>query len=422
MLIRKAYKFRLKPTEEQVRIMHTYSGHCRFLWNKALFLNLSRLDNPIPFIKKAPIMNYYELSGWLTKWKTSEEWSFLKECPSCCLQQKLKDLDKAFKDGFDKKQPLKRMPKFKKRGMGDSFRFPAPKDIKIENRRIKLPASKELAIGWMNFYKSQSIEGRIRNATISRKNDKWYLSIQVEIDVVDPKHKSGKILGVDLGIKKFLARSDGQYEDGIHTYKKAEKKISRLQKRIAKKKKFSKNWNKKKVKLQKIHSKICNTRRDFQHKLSTDLSKSHAMIVVERLKIKNMSKSSKGSLEKPGKNVRAKSGLNKSILDQGWFEFKRQLKYKLEWLGGEFLEVDPKYTSQKCSSCLSTNKENRQTQSNFCCVKCGHSENADINAAKNILAAGHAVLAFGENALAVSVNKEPLGIRNRVRSRNLVLA
>ncbi|MDN3508656.1 MAG: transposase, partial [Candidatus Neptunochlamydia sp.] len=105
--------------------------------------------------------------------------------------------------------------------------------------------------------------------------------------------------------------------------------------------------------------KICNIRRDFQHKLSTNLSKNHAMIVTEALKISNMSKSASGTIETPGKNVRAKSGLNRSILDQGWSEFKRQLKYKLEWLRGVYVEVNPSYTSQKCSSCSNIDKKSR---------------------------------------------------------------
>jgi putative transposase len=115
------------------------------------------------------------------------------------------------------------------------------------------------------------------------------------------------------------------------------------------------------------------------------------MIVVEDLKITNMSKSAKGTIDRPGSRVKAKSGLNKSILDQGWGEFKRQLSYKLEWLGGIFLKVCPQYTSQRCSACGFTEKENRLSQSIFSCISYSYTENAETNAAKNILAAGHAV-------------------------------
>ena len=131
------------------------------------------------------------------------------------------------------------------------------------------------------------------------------------------------------------------------------------------------------------------------------------MIVIEDLKIRNMSKSAKGTSEKHGKRVKAKSGLNKSILDQGWYEFRRQLEYKQAWRGGYVIAIPPQYTSQRCSCCGHVSRDNRTTQAKFECVECGHSENADINAARNILAAGHAVLACGETAqLGYSMKQE----------------
>jgi len=406
MIVRKAFKFRLKPRDDQLQKMHEYSGHCRFLWNKILSMNLERLES------KHKLIWYHESCRWLTLWKKSEEYGFLKEAPVHCLQQKMKDLDKAFKDAFDKKQPLKRIPKFKRRGLNDSFRFPAPKAIKVENRRIKLPK-----LGWMGFHKSQSIEGTIKNATILRRDGKWYISIQVEQEVNQQVHPEKSAIGIDLGVKKFVTCSDGSYFDPVNSFKKLQTKLAKAQKRLSKKKKFSENWKKQKIKIQKIHSKIGNTRRDFQHKLSTNLSKKHAMIVTEALKISNMSKSAGGTTGNPGKNVRAKSSLNRAILDQGWSEFKRQIKYKLEWLGGVYVEVNPAYTSQKCSSCEheKIDKNSRISQSKFCCTICGHTENADINAAKNILAAGHVVLACGEDALAAFMKQEPLNMGDLVQ-------
>ena len=403
MIVRKAFKFRLKPNDDQQQKMHEYSGHCRFLWNKLLGMNLERLEN------KHKLIWYREADYFSKLWKQSEEYGFLKDAPSHSLQQKMKDLDKAFKDAFDKKQPLKRIPKFKRRGVGDSFRFPDPKSIQVENRRIKLPK-----LGWMGIHKSQSIEGIIKNATVTKCAGKWYISIQVEQEVNQQAHPENGAIGVDLGVKKFVACSNGEYFDSINAFKNLQIKLAKTQKRLTKKKKFSENWKKQKSKIQKIHSKICNTRRDFQHKLSTHLSKNHAMIVTEGLKIRNMSKSASGTAEKPGKNVRAKSGLNKVVLDQSWSEFKRQIKYKLKWMGGIYVEVNPSYTSQKCSSCSNIDKKSRISQSKFCCISCGHTENADINAAKNILAAGHVVLACGEDALAASMKQEPLNMGDLV--------
>ena len=130
--------------------------------------------------------------------------------------------------------------------------------------------------------------------------------------------------------------------------------------------------------------------------------------MVEDLKILNMSKSAAGTIELPGKNVKAKSGLNKSLLDQSFGEFKRQLNYKLGWQGGMLVHINPQYTSQKCHVCGSIDKANRKSQSEFVCIACHHTDNADINAAKNILAAGHAVLACGEIGLPNSMKQEPL--------------
>ena len=403
-MIRKAYKFKLKPTDKQAGKLHDFAGHARFVWNKVLKWNLDRLS------KKQALIWCHEADYFTKLWKKSDEFGFLSELPAQCIQQKLKDLDKAFRNAFDKKQPLKRIPRTKKRNVDDSFRFPEPKQIQFDNRRIKLPK-----LGWIGFYKSQSILGTIRNVTVSRKAGDWYIAVQVDLSPPETRNEASKALGIDLGIKKFIARSDGkEVQSSPRSYRRFEKALSSAQRKLSKKLKFSHNWKKQQQKIQRIHQKIAHCRRDFQHKLSTKLCKNHAMIVVEALKISNMSRSARGTLETPGKQVKSKSGLNKSILDQGWGEFKRQLQYKLNWLGGLYLEVSPAYTSQKCSACGYTEKKNRQSQSIFCCQSCGFEENADENAAKNILAAGHAVLACGEIGLPNSMKQEPLRTGNLV--------
>ena len=168
--VRKAYKVRLKTTNDVGHKLNCFCGSARFIWNKSLAMNLDRLE------KRQPILWYNELAYWLTLWKRSEEYGFLKECPSQVLQQKLKDLERAFKEGFDRSQPLKRIPVFKKRGRGDGIRF--PQGFKLENRRIFLPK-----IGWIGFHKSCEIQGRIKNITVRNKGGRWYASIQVEQEV-----------------------------------------------------------------------------------------------------------------------------------------------------------------------------------------------------------------------------------------------
>lgn len=388
MKIKKAFRFKLKLHEQQAEQLRAYAGQCRFLWNKFLAINLSRLSN------KQPIMRYHEMDFWSKLYKKSEEFGFLKESPAHILQQKLKDLDRAFMDCFDKNQPNKRLPRYRKKGLHDSFRFPEPKHFLVEGNRVKLPK-----LGWIKFFRSQKIAGDIKNATISCHSGKWTISFQVECEIVQEK-KTSSIIGLDMGIAFFAMPSQGKGTRSKRSYRKYERTLAVAQKALSRKQKFSSNWVKAKNKVTKIHRKIANVRKDFLHWNSTKLSKSHAIICVEDLKVSNMSKSAKGTIESPGKQVKAKSGLNKSILDQGWSTFCNMLEYKLAWRGGSLIKVDPKYTSQRCVVCDHTSKANRQEQKRFQCVQCGHTENADRHAARNILAAGHAVLACGASAVA----------------------
>ena len=216
-----------------------------------------------------------------------------------------------------------------------------------------------------------------------------------EREVETPVHPSQSVVGIDMGVACFAALSDGTMLTPLNSFRKHEKKLAAMQRHLSRKTKFSSNWNKQKARVSKLHKKIAGVRNDFLHKATANISKNHAMVVMEDLKVRNMSRSASGSLENPGRNVRAKAGLNKSILDQGWFEFRRQLGYKLAWSGGTLLVVPPQYTSQTCHVCGNVDKENRASKAQFVCTACGHSANADVNAALNILAAGQAVSACG---------------------------
>ena len=383
MIIRKAFKFKLKPNQTLAQKFFQFAGCNRFVFNKALVLQKEKLETE----KKT--FSYNQLAAFLTDWKKKEETSFLKDTHSQPLQQTLKDLDKALKDFFNKK---KGFPKFKKRGLRDSFRY--PQGVKVEGSNVFLPK-----IGKLRFVKSREIEGTIKNTTVSFKAGHWYVSFQTEFERIETPHPSKTKVGIDLGVKRFATLSNGDFFEPLSSFRTLEQKLAKEQRKLARKTKFSNNWKKQKSKITSLYSKIANSRKDYLHKISSSISKSHAMVVLEDLKVSNMSKSAKGSKEAPGKNVKAKSGLNKSILDQGWHEFKRQLEYKLEWLGGKLVLINPKNTSRKCSRCSHTEKENRKTQSKFKCVKCGHTANADLNASLNILAAGLTAIACGETKL-----------------------
>jgi len=219
--------------------------------------------------------------------------------------------------------------------------------------------------------------------------------------VAEPAHESQSSIGIDMGIEKFAALSDGTFLTAPRPYKRLQKRLARLQRNVNRKTKGSANRKKAVLSVSKLHRKIGNIRRDFLQKASTTICKNHALIVIEDLKTSRMSRSAKGTVENHGRNVRAKSGLNRSILDQGWSEFRRMLEYKQGWLGGYVVAVRPHHTSQTCSACGVVDKDNRLTQAKFTCLSCGHTENADLNAAKNIHAAGYAVSACGGDGSAL---------------------
>ena len=393
MILRKAFKYRLNLHPEQRALCTQFAGINRFVWNKALALNLSRLEDKLPIL-------WYQESNWFTQlWKQSEEYTFLKDAPSQTLQQTLKQLERAFKDGFDKTQPLKRLPVFKKKGVQDSFRL--PQGFKLNGKRLFLPK-----LGWVGLRLSRPVRGTPKNVTVTRQGQHWFVSIQTEQAVPEPIHASTSMIGGDMGVKRLITLSNGQFEYPIDT-KALQEQIKKHQKQLARKVKFSNNWKKLNAKINQIHTRIAAIRHDRLHKLTTTLSQNHAMIVLENLQIKNMTKSAKGTSDQPGRKVKQKSGLNRVILEQGWGKFKTLLEYKQQWAGGQVIFVHPAYTSQSCPSCNHRSKENRLTQSEFHCVQCHYENNADVVGAINIERAGHAQLACRVNSAVSCQQQEP---------------
>jgi putative transposase len=202
----------------------------------------------------------------------------------------------------------------------------------------------------------------------------------------------GSPVGVDMGIVRFATLSDGGHLEPINSFRRHEIALRKAQQSMARKVKYSRNWSKAKERVQRIHARIVNVRRDYLHKATTTICNNHAVVVVEELRVRNMTKSAAGTCTAPGKHVRAKSGLNKAILDQGWFEFRRQLAYKLAWRGGELIAVPPHHTSQTCPACGVVSPENRRTQAVFSCIGCGYENHADVVGAINILRRGEAMM------------------------------
>lgn len=391
---RQAFKYELIPNGEQQRQMRRFAGSRRFVFNKALALQQERYE------RGERKLSYAGLCKALTAWRHSTETPWLKKAPTHPLQQTLKDLERAYANFFAKRAEL---PRFKKKGRHESFRYPDVKQIKLDqaNSRLFLPK-----LGWLRYRNSREVLGEVRQVTVRMSGGKWFASIQTEREVDRPVSQ-GDAVGIDMGIVRFATLSDGSFFEPLNSFKRHEQALRKAQRRLSRKVRFSNNWRRAQAGVQKVHVRIGNARRDFLHKVTTTISKSHAMVCLEDLQVSKMSKSAAGSLERPGRNVRAKSGLNKSILDQGWFEFRRQLDYKLVWRDGRLVVVPPRNTSRRCPCCGHVSAGNRKTQARFACVHCGFEANADVVGAINVLRAGHARIACGETSPVGASAQEP---------------
>jgi putative transposase len=390
---RQAFQFELLPNGEQQRQMSRSAGCARYVYNKALALKKER------YLKKEKLTRF-QLDKMLVEWKRETPW--LSEAPSHALQQAILDLERAYTNFFKRRA---KFPKFHKKGIGDAFRESDPQCIKLDqvNSRMQLPK-----IGWVRYRNSREVLGEIRSVTVSLSVGKWFVSISTRREVEPPWHPSTSSVGLDWGVARFYTLSNGEYRDQLQPLKEFLPKLAKLQRRLARKKKFSSNWKRAKAKITKLHRKIARIRKDFVHKSSNNISKNHAVVFVEDLQVKNMSRSAKGGRAKPGTKVRQKSGLNRSILDASPFELRRQLEYKTQWNGGLLVPVSPRNTSRKCPACQHTSAESRKTQTKFVCVECGFSANADWVGAVNIKEAGLASLACSSSSHAANAScQEP---------------
>jgi putative transposase len=368
--VQRGYKFKLKVRSKALQHkLIQFSGCYRLVYNLALQQRIWVWNQRRVSLSYAT--QCLELPG------LKEEFPFLREVHSQVLQQALLDLDRAFRSYFEGRAGF---PRFKKRKDGISFRY--PQGVKVEGRHVYLPR-----VGWIRFFKSREIEGKIKQATVSMEADGWFISFSVERDIdIPPCLSCGRrqvmrldnLIGIDMGIRNFLSTSLGWYVGNPLYLKKNLKRLAREQRRFSRKKKFSGNWFKQVRRIRRVHKKVSNSRNDFLHKVSTSIVKSHG-VVVEDLRIKNMTGSRTGTL-------------NRSILDSSWGRFLRFLEYKCSEKGHLFLKVSPNHTSQSCSRCGFSSCENRRDVSLFICGNCGLREDADINAARVILKRGLAEL------------------------------
>ena len=359
----KAFKFRIYPNKEQGILFAKHFGACRFVFNH--YLNKSKET----YLEDKKSLNYYDNAKDLTEFKKDENYNWLKEINSQSLQSSLRNLDTAY-GKFFRKQSL--FPRFKSKYDRQSFKI--PQFVSIENNKLIIPKFKDGIE--MNLHRK--IEGTIQFATISKSTTgKYYASITCEVDY-KPFDKTGSIVGIDTGIKDLAILSDGKTYENIKTLKKNLKKVKYNQRQLSKKVKGSSSRNKQKQKLAIVHEKISNIRKDYLHKVSTEIVKNHDIISVENLAVKNIMKN---------------HNLAQSMSDVGLGTFYFMLEYKCEWNDKQFVRIDRFFPSSKtCHNCGWINQDLTLKDREWTCPSCREKHNRDFNASKNILKQGLKIL------------------------------
>ena len=381
MLVRQGFQFALRLKAHREAVLRRWVGCRRFVFNEAL----AHQRAEVVAGRKRP--GYAALCARLPELKKLQPW--LAEPPAQALQQALKDLWKAWDAKFTSKFGA---PRFKMKGEGDTLRLPQDCRYDSASGTVSLPK-----LGAVRLRHSRQALGKLKNVTLRQERGRWIASLQTEREVGVGSPAATAAVGLDFGAVTTIMPSNNALAPialpaRIGRY---ERRMKRLQQQVSRKRRGSANRKKAAARLNACHGRIAAMRRDFLHQATTKLVADHALIAIEDLSVKSMTASAAGTATAPGKNVRQKAGLNRTILRNGWSVARSMLEYKAAWSGVMLVAVPPAYTSQECSVCGHTVAENRKTQAVFECMACGHHENADRNAAKNILRRGEQILSGG---------------------------
>jgi putative transposase len=365
----KAFKYRFYPTPEQETLLRRTMGCARLVYNRALAARTEA------WYKRQERVGYSETSKMLTNWKKQEDLQFLNEVSCVPLQQGLRHLQTAFTNFFS---GWAKYPNFKKKHGGGKIEF-SRAGFRWKNRELFLAkCSQPLPIVW-----SRELPEDAEPSTITIKlsaSGRWTISLLVDT-IIEVLPESTNQIGLDLGITSLITLSNGEKIVNPKVFKSKHHKLRKAQKALNRKKKGSNNHHKARLKVAKIHAKISDARLDFLHKLTTRLVRENQMIAVENLSVKNMIKNHKLAL---------------AISDASWGELVRQLEYKCDWYGRSFIKIDRWFPSSKmCSDCGYIVDKLPLNIREWDCPKCKAHHDRDVNAGKNILAAGLAVSVCG---------------------------
>lgn len=375
---KKAYKYRLSPTQKQEKVLFWTLTRCRELYNAAL------VERKEAYRLAGKSISYYEQKRDLPQIKAGirEEYQGIH---SQVLQDVLLRLDKAFKAFFRRVKNGEKpgYPRFQGRNRYNSFTYSQGGYSLTRDNRVRL-----FKIGSVKIKLHRKMEGSIKTCTIKYEAGQWYVVFSCEVEQPGPLPSVESEVGIDLGVTHFAALSDGTFIESPRFYRTSQKHLEKVQQALSRKKRGSHRREKGRLAVAKAHRKIANQRRDFQHKQSTQLVKQHQLIVFEELEIKNLTKHAKAKQdEETGQylpnGAAAKSGLSKSILDAGWARFQQMCVSKAAYAGRTVLFVNPRYTSQVCSQCGAVRKKSLDERWHSC--ECGCELDRDTNAAINIL-------------------------------------
>ena len=393
MYLSRSYVFKLDPKPSQRQAFERFASVVRLVYNLGLE---QRRDHWRAFRRATGRgVSFVSQAKELTELRAVFPW--IADVSQTCQQQALRDLDATYQRWF---KGLCSYPSPRKRGMNDAFRFQG-REVQMRPVTKRWHEAKLPKIGWVRFRHTRDFDGKLNNVTVTLKPNGWHIVFNVTHEVEAPAESTLPSVGIDRGVAVPLMLSTGEgcsLPESVKSGGKLDRQIKRAQRDLARKKRGSNRRKKAVARVAKLQARRARIVRHWQNETTTSIANRFGAVALENLKTANMTKSAKGDAENPGKNVKAKSALNREILRVGWHEIQRQIEYKLEERGGRLALVDPAYTSQTCAKCGTVDKQSRKSQARFECQHCGHTTNADRNAALNIKRRGNTALQLAEDA------------------------